>query len=85
MQYADDSWHSFLKNQPFGIAPTGTSIYKSWYSALIAGRYYGPPISHEYETVDVRENPIIAQEFAHARAEFRDGVVSWHGPNGEIV
>jgi len=64
---ARDSWYSALKSTVAGPAPTGSGIYQAWLAALITGKFYGPPITREYDSVDWAGNPIVAQEFAHAR------------------
>jgi N-acetyl-anhydromuramyl-L-alanine amidase AmpD len=79
---ADASWKSVFLT--IGTPPpvTGTGIYQVWLSDFINGKFHGPPLTHEYSTVDWSGNVIIAQEFAHARAEWRNGLLGWYGSNG---
>lgn len=85
---ANDSWNSVLKNTAAGPAPTGSGIYQQWLASLIDGIFYGPPLTHEYGSIDWNGNAIIVQEFAHARCEWRPGpgggLLGWYGPNGKI-
>jgi hypothetical protein len=63
---------------------TGTGIYTSWLSDWINfGRQYGPPLTHEFQSVDWNENTITVQEFAHARCEW-NGAPSWYGASGKL-
>lgn len=80
---ADDSWKSVF--QTIGTPPpvTGTGIYQAWLAALIAGVFYGPPLTHEYNSVDWSGNKIVVQEFAHARCEW-NGAANWYAPGGKI-
>lgn len=57
--------------------PQGTGIFNSWKAAWLNGHQFGPPLTKEYNTVDMNGNPIIAQEFAHARCEW-DGSAHWY-------
>jgi N-acetyl-anhydromuramyl-L-alanine amidase AmpD len=84
MQAANDCWNSVLKSTVAGPAPTGTGIYQAWLAALVNGVFYGPPITHEYDTVDWNGNAITVQEFAHARCEW-DGSASWYSFTGNII
>src|SRR5258708_8114422 len=65
-QAALDCWSSVLQLSNGGVPQTGTGIYDAWKTALFAGTQYGPPISHEYGSVDWSGKPIVVQEFAHA-------------------
>jgi N-acetyl-anhydromuramyl-L-alanine amidase AmpD len=81
---AHDSWDSVLKNTVAGPAPTGSGIYNEWLAALIQGKFYGPPLTHEYASVDWAGNPIVVQEFGRVRCEWKDGAPNWYGANGKI-
>jgi|SRR5262245_14860466 len=82
---ADDCWDSFLKNiGTVGVAPKGSTIYQQWIAGYVSGAFYGPPLTHEYDSVDWNGGKIVAQEFAHARCEYSSGVVHWYGLNGKI-
>jgi hypothetical protein len=76
---ANDSWHSVRQD-----VRIGTGIYDQWLAALVAGNFYGPPVSQEYSTIDWNGEAIVAQEFAHARAEWRNGLLGWYGPSGKL-
>lgn len=77
-----DCWSSVLKLSNGGTPPTGTGIYESWLQSLIEGKQYGPPISHEYDSVNWDGKFIVVQEFAHARAEYDNGVTAWYSFGG---
>jgi hypothetical protein len=81
---ADDCWDSVLKTMISGPAPKGTGIYQAWLAALVTGQQYGPPLTHEYSSVDWSGNTITVQEFAHARCEWRNGMPNWYSTNGKI-
>jgi len=74
---ADDAWCSVIKD-----VAKGTGIYKAWFASLTKNKFYGPPITREYTTVDWNGNRIITQEFAHARCEWT-GNPNWYGPSGK--
>jgi N-acetyl-anhydromuramyl-L-alanine amidase AmpD len=74
----NDCWDSVLKNMVQGPAPKNTSIFNDWCHNYINGEYYGPPLCHEYQSVDWNGNLIFVQEFARGRAEFSNGKVSWY-------
>ncbi len=60
-----------------------TFIFETWKKAWEKdGKQYGPAISHEYKTVNKSGTSIIAQECAHARAEFDGKVVKWYSYTG---
>ena len=80
---ANDCWDSALKNTAAGPAPKGTGIYQSWLTALVQGRFYGPPITREYDSVDWSGNHIVVQEFARARCEW-SGSPTWYTINGRL-
>jgi len=80
---ANDCWDSALKNTAAGPAPKGTGIYQSWLTALVQGRFYGPPITWEYDSVDWSGNHIVVQEFARARCEW-SGSPTWYTINGRL-
>ncbi len=62
-----------------------TFIYQQWKKAWKEqGKQYGPAISHEYKTVNKSGTSIIAQECAHARAEFDGKVVKWYSYTGGV-
>jgi hypothetical protein len=63
----------------------GTGIYQAWVTALTQGKQYGPPVTPEYSSVDWDGNPIIVQEFAHARCEWRNGTAAWYSFNGGLA
>jgi hypothetical protein len=81
---ANDSWDSVLKSTVAGPTPKGTGIYQAWLAALVQGKFYGPPLTREYNSVDWPGKPIVVQEFARARCEWIAGSASWYGPNGKI-
>ena len=83
LKSAQDSWDSILKSTVAGSAPKGTGIYNAWLSALVVGRFYGPPMTREYDSVDWSGNHIVVQEFCRARCEW-DGQANWYGPSGKI-
>jgi N-acetyl-anhydromuramyl-L-alanine amidase AmpD len=85
IQEALDCWNSFFKsiNQP--PPPTGSGIYGCWLSDWITqGKQYGPPITHEYNSVNWDGSPIVVQEFAHARCEWVNNAPNWYGSTGRI-
>jgi len=84
LKSANDSWDSVLKSTVAGPAPKGTGIYQAWVSALLSGKFYGPPLTREYDSVDWSGNHIVVQEFGHARCEWSSGSANWYGPNGKI-
>lgn len=84
MKAAQDCWNSVLKNNAIGPAPTGSTIYQQWLAAYISGVFYGPPLTHEYDSVDWNGGPLVAQEFAHARCEYVTGAVHWYSINGQL-
>ncbi len=60
-----------------------TFIFETWAKAWEKdNKQYGPAISHEYKTVNKSGTSIIAQECAHARAEFDGKVVKWYSYTG---
>lgn len=79
---ANDCWCSALKLSNGGVPQTGTGIYNAWLQALIQDRQYGPPITHEYASINWDGVPIIVQEFAHARCEWLDGQAHWYSLGG---
>lgn len=79
---ASDCWDSVLSHSSVGVSPKGTGIYKAWLSALVSGKQYGPPITHEYASVNWDGVSIIVQEFAHARCEWLDGKAAWYSLGG---
>jgi len=81
---ADDCWDSVLKDTAVGLATKGSSIYQQWLAALIQGKQYGPPLTHEYDSVDWNGNHIVVQEFARARCEWDGSVARWYGPTGQF-
>ena len=84
LKSANDSWDSVLKSTVAGPAPKGTGIYQAWLQALVvSGKFYGPPITREYDSVDWNGGHIVCQEFAHARCEW-SGSANWYGTNGKI-
>lgn len=82
LQAASDCWDSVLSHSSVGVSPKGTGIYKAWLAALVSGKQYGPPITHEYASVNWDGVPIVVQEFAHARCEWLDGQASWYSLGG---
>ena len=78
LQAANDCWSSALKLSNGGVPQIGTGIYQAWLQALIEGKQYGPPITHEYSSVDWDGNPIIVQEFAHVRCEWSGDHANWY-------
>lgn len=78
LKAATDSWKSVFLT--IGTPPpvTGTGIYQAWLAALIAGKFYGPPLTHEYNSVDWGGTPIVVQEFRGARCEWKDGRANWY-------
>jgi len=80
----DDCWDSFFGFLKLGggwnlnYPSKGTGIYHAWIAAWLAGHIYGPPLTYEYPSNDFRGNPIIVQEFAHARCEWRNGQARWY-------
>lgn len=82
---ADDCWDSVLKNMVGGPAIKGTGIYQMWLAALVSGKFYGPPLTREYDSVDWNGNKIVIQEFAHARCEWDGQNARWYGPNGQLA
>ncbi len=84
LKSAQDSWDSVLKSTPAGPAPKGTGIYQAWVAALVvSGKFYGPPLTREYDSVDWNGNKITVQEFAHARCEW-NGSANWYDAHGKI-
>jgi GH25 family lysozyme M1 (1,4-beta-N-acetylmuramidase) len=81
---ANNRWYSVLKNDSEGPAPTGTGIYEAWLADYIKGIYHGPPLTHEYHSVDWSGNPIVIQEFAYGWVEWSFGSATWYGPSGKI-
>lgn len=81
---AEHSWDIFLKNMPQGVARKGTGIYQSWLSALVSGKFYGPPTTHEETSNDWNGNSIIVQQFMHARCEWVNGVPNWYSVLGKV-
>lgn len=67
-----------------GNLPIKTGIGGAWQELVYTGKRPGPPISKEYQTVDWNGNPIVAQEFAHARCEWTNGKARWFNETGEI-
>ncbi|HWS82635.1 MAG TPA: N-acetylmuramoyl-L-alanine amidase [Ktedonobacteraceae bacterium] len=85
LKEAQDCWNSFFKSIGQTPPPTGTGIYQAWLSDWIhQGKQYGPPITHEYNSNDWSDNPIVVQEFAHARCEWVNGAPNWYSINGKI-
>lgn len=84
-QEASDCWIVVWNAQQKPPPPQGTGIFNSWKSAWAAGKQYGPPLTWEYNTVDGAGNKIIAQEFAHARCEWRNNTPFWYSIGGAIV
>ena len=84
IQAAGDCWSSVLKMSNGGTPPTGTGIYESWLQSLVSGKQYGPPISHEYASVDWNGTAIVVQEFAHARCEWKDSQARWFSSGGQV-
>ena len=82
IQAANDCWSSVLKLSNGGVPQTGTGIYQAWLQALVAGKQYGPPITHEYSSVNWDGIAITVQEFAHARCEWLDGKAAWYSLGG---
>src|SRR5712691_523973 len=77
-QEALDCWHSCLPD-----VDATTFIFSEWKSAWKPGnKQYGPAITHEYKTINSSGKSIIAQECAHARAEFDGKVVKWYSYTG---
>lgn len=56
---AQDSWAANTVG-----APTGTGIYAEWAHFYMNGLNFGPPITKEYQTVDVNGNTRRLQWFA---------------------
>jgi len=83
-QAALDCWSSVLQLSNGGIPPTGTGIYDAWKKALFEGLQYGPPISHEYASIDWNGKAIVVQEFAHARCEWVNGSPNWYSFTGKV-
>jgi GH25 family lysozyme M1 (1,4-beta-N-acetylmuramidase) len=84
---ANNRWNAVLKeNAEAGLAPTGTGIYETWLSDYIKGVYHGPPLTHEYNSVDWSGNQIVVQEFAYGWCEWGEsaGLLGWYGSNGKI-
>lgn len=73
-------WNSVLKNSPDGPAPTGSGIYNAWLADYAQGTFWGPPLTHEYDSVDWSGNPIIVQEFAYGWVEWKNGAANWYRP-----
>jgi len=84
LRSANDSWDSVLKSTVAGPAPRGTGIYQAWLQSLLSGKFYGPPITREYDSVDWNGGHIVCQEFGHARCEWVAGSANWYGPSGKI-
>jgi hypothetical protein len=74
----NDCWDCVLKNMVPGVSPKGTEIYKDWQQNYLAGKFYGPPLTHEYASVNWQGQPIVVQEFARGRAEYSAGKVVWY-------
>lgn len=77
-QAARESWNSVFLAMRLIPPPMTTGIGQSWQQALFSGKFYGPPLTYEYSTVDWNGNAIIAQEFAHARCEWVNGQAKWY-------
>lgn len=69
LQAMNDCWDSVLKNMVGGMTPKNTPIYQSWQSAYLQGKFYGPPVTHEYTSVNWQGQSITVQEFLRGRAE----------------
>ena len=85
LEAAHDCWQAFADGVGEKVPPMGTGIFDSWLQHLIQGRQFGPPLGTEYPSVDWNGEAIVVQEFARARAEWKDGQCKWYGVSGEIV
>ena len=80
-QSARDEWnHSPLSPTP----PMTTGISGDWLARVLKGQRAGPPVSPEYQSVDFNGDPIVVQQFLHARCEWQAGVGRWFDARGEI-
>ncbi len=84
LRAANDCWNSFFNTFGEPAPATGTGIYQAWLTAYVQGRFYGPPITREYNSIDWYGKPIVVQEFAHARCEWVNGAANWYSINGKI-
>lgn len=69
-QQAQSYWNSTGLNATYE-----SGIAQSWQSEYKAGRIWGPPLTHEFDSVDWSGTPIKAQMFAAGRCE-------WHHDTG---
>lgn len=77
LQAALAEWNSIR------TTPTGTGIYEQWLADYINGVFRGPPLDHEYSTIDWNGNPIIKQQFLYCHVEWSNGLLGWYGPGGK--
>jgi hypothetical protein len=80
---ANNRWNSVLKNTVAGPAPTGSGIYNAWLADYTQSKFHGPPLTHEYDSVDWNGKPIIIQEFSYGWAEWT-GKVTWYDAEGAM-
>lgn len=85
LEAARDCWQSFADGVGEKVPPMGTGIFDSWLEHLIQNKQFGPPLGPEYPSVNWDGESIVVQEFARARAEWKDGQCKWYGPSGEIA
>lgn len=73
-QQAESYWNST------GLNATYTSgIAQSWQEEYKAGRIWGPPLTHEFDSVDWSGTPIKVQMFPRGRCEWhRDTGAHWY-------
>ena len=69
-----------------GPQPFNSGIADSWKSFYARQYRFGPPISHEYSSLDWSGKHIICQEFLRARAEYSPstGVTTWYDGHGKV-
>jgi N-acetyl-anhydromuramyl-L-alanine amidase AmpD len=78
LQAALAEWNSIR------TTPTGTGIYEQWLADYCQGIFRGPPLDHEYDTVDWEGKPIIKQQFLYCHVEWSNGLLGWYGPGGKV-
>lgn len=76
-QQAESYWNSTGLNATYE-----SGIAQSWQGEYKAGRIWGPPLTHEFDSVDWSGNPIKAQMFAAGRCEWHhDTGAKWYNWN----
>jgi hypothetical protein len=78
-QQASAYWGSTFLD---GFTPNyATGIARAWQTEYMNGHVWGPPLSHEVNTVDWNGAPIVAQMFAGGRCEWQNGQAKWYAWN----